>query len=178
MGQRRHRRLSGRYLVMLGALALLIWASYELWIRLEDFWAWTSGVRHLSQVRGDPFIENMAILFEDPAMRALGYKLLFLICAILFSIICLIRRSRARGGWLIILMAIAVAAFGQILGLYSLSPTDWAQDLKVLPLLLICAGIVVNFIHRSILRKRPGHRHSERHMPEPPPPPPRRRERP
>ena len=49
---RGHRRpsLFGRHPLTLGALALLGLSGYELWIRVEDFWAWTSGIRHLSQI--------------------------------------------------------------------------------------------------------------------------------
>ena len=41
-------------LLCFGALGLLGVSGYELWIRLEDFWAWTKGVRHLSATRGTP----------------------------------------------------------------------------------------------------------------------------
>ena len=37
--KRRRRRLSGRHMLTLGALSLLGVSGYELWIRLEDFWA-------------------------------------------------------------------------------------------------------------------------------------------
>ena len=88
--KRRRRPLHGRHLLTLGALALLGLSGYELWIRLEDFWAWSSGIRHLSQVRGTPFIQDMAIVFEAPEMRQLGYKMLFLLGAVIFAIICLL----------------------------------------------------------------------------------------
>ena len=62
--RRRRRPLHGRHLLTLGALALLGLSGYELWIRLEDFWAWSAGIQHLSQVRGTPFIQDLAIVFE------------------------------------------------------------------------------------------------------------------
>ena len=135
--KKRRRPLAGRHLVTLGALALLALSGYELWIRWEDFWAWSAGVRHLSAVRGTPFVEDLAIVFEEP-----------------FALICLLRRSRARGAWIIIALDVAVAGAGAYLGLYSLQPSDWAQVLKLAPLGLILAGCVVNLLHRQARRRR------------------------
>ncbi len=152
--RRRRRPLHGRHLLTVGALALLGLSGYELWIRLEDFWAWTSGIRHLSQVRGTPFIQDLAIVFEAPEMRQLGFKLLFLLGAVIFAIICLFRRNRAKGAWLLLILDAALAVGGALLGLYSPKPQDWAQVLKLLPILLIAAGCVVNMVHRQTLRRR------------------------
>lgn len=159
--KRRRRRLSGRHMITLGALSLLGVSGYELWIRLEDFWTWTSGVRHLSAVQQTSFVNNMAIIFEAPAMRQLGYKMLFLCAAILFGLICLLRRNRARGAWLLMILDVAVAGFGFWLGIYGFHPADWAQTLKLIPLVLIMAGCIANLIHRSILRRR--HRERKKH---------------
>lgn len=144
----------GRHPLTLGALALLGLSGYELWIRLEDFWAWTAGIRHLSQVRGTPFVQDLAIVFEAPEMRQLGFKMLFLLASIIFALICLIRRSRAGGAWLLLVLDIALVFGGAKLGLYSPRPSDWAQALKLVPLALIAAGCVINIIHRQILRRR------------------------
>ena len=151
--RRRRRPLHGRHLLTLGALALLGLSGYELWIRLEDFWAWTAGLRHLSEVRGTPFLQDLAIVFEAPEMRQLGFKMLFLLGAIIFAIICLFRRNRARGAWFLLLLDVALAVGGGLLGLYSLHPSDWAQVLKLVPLGLIAAGCIVNMIHRQALRR-------------------------
>lgn len=149
------RKLKGRHLLTIGALALLALSAYELWIRIEDFWAWTAGIRHLSAVRGNSFAEDLVIVFETPAMRQLGYKMLFLILTMIFSLICLIRRDHARGGWILMLMDAAVAGTGAYLGLYSLNWTDWAQVLKLLPLMMIMVGLIINYINRAIrLRRR------------------------
>ena len=152
--KRRRRPLHGRHPLTVGALALLGISGYELWIRLEDFWAWSSGIRHLSQVRGTPFLQDLAIVFEAPEMRQLGFKMLFLLGAVIFAIICLFRRNRARGAWLLLILDAALAVGGALLGLYSLRPTDWAQVLKLVPLALIAAGCVINMVHRHALRKR------------------------
>ena len=152
--KKRRRRLCGRHLLTLGALALLGLSGYELWIRLEDFWAWTAGIRHLSAVRGTPFVQDIGIIFEAPEMRQLGYKMLFLVLTMLFALICVIRRNHARGAWLLILLDAAAAGSGVWLGLYSLRPSDWAQTLKLVPLALILAGCVMNMVHRVVRRHR------------------------
>jgi len=152
--RRRRRPLMGRHPLTLGALALLGLSGYELWIRLEDFWSWTAGIRHLSQVRGTPFVQDLAIVFEAPEMRQLGFKMLFLLASIIFAVICLIRRSRAGGVWLLLALDIALAFGGAKLGLYSPRPSDWAQVLKLAPLALIAAGCVINMVHRQALRRR------------------------
>lgn len=152
--RRRRRPLHGRHLLTLGALVLLGLSGYELWIRLEDFWAWSSGIRHLSQVRGTPFIQDIAIVFEAPEMRQLGFKLLFLLGAVIFAVICLFRRNRARGAWLLLILDAALAVGGALLGLYSPRPSDWAQTLKLAPIALIAAGCVINIVHRRVLRRR------------------------
>ena len=154
MAKKKRRPLSGRHLITLGALSLFGVSGYELWIRLEDFWAWTKGIRHLSAVQQTSFINNMAIIFETPEMRQLGYKLLFLCFTVLFSLICLIRRNRARGAWVLMIQDAAVAAGGWYQGVYGFKPTDRAQTLKLIPLILIMAGCITNLIHRAVLRKR------------------------
>ena len=163
--RRRRRPLLGRHLLTLGALALLGLSGYELWIRLEDFWAWTAGLRHLSQVRGTPFIQDLAIVFEAPEMLQLGFKMLFLLGAVIFSIICLFRRNRAGGAWLLLILDAALAVGGAMLGLYSPHPSDRAQVLKLAPLALIAAGCVINMIHHRALRRRRAQRRAREKTP-------------
>lgn len=105
-------------------------------------------------MRGTPFIQDLAIVFEAPEMRQLGFKMLFLLGSVIFAIICLFRRNRARGAWLLIALAVALAAGGGFLGLYSFHPSDWAQVLKLVPLALIAAGAAINIGHRHALRRR------------------------
>lgn len=154
MAKKKRRPLSGRHMITLGALSLFGVSGYELWVRLEDFWAWTKGIRHLSAVQQTSFISNMAIIFETPEMRQLGYKLLFLCFTVLFGLICLIRRNRARGAWVLMILDAAVAAGGWYLGVYGFNPSNWVQTLKLVPLALIMAGCITNLIHRAVLRKR------------------------
>ena len=145
--------LIGRHPLTLGAVALLGVSGYELWIRLEDFWAWTAGIRHLSEVRGTPFIQDLAIVFEEPRMRQLGFKMLFLALAVVFSIVCVFRRNRSRGAWALLILDIILAAAGWYLGLYSYRPQDWAQTLKLVPLVLIAVGCVTNIAQYAAQRQ-------------------------
>ena len=152
--KRRRRRLHGRHLLTLGALALILLSGYELWIRIEDFWAWTSGIRHLSAVRHTPFLEDLAIVFEAPEMRALGYKMLFSAFSILFGLICVICRNRRTAGWALIPLDVALVAAGAYMGLYSLRPDLWTQWLKLAPAALILIGCVINLIHAGVLARK------------------------
>lgn len=159
MKKNQHRKLNGRYLVTVGALALIALCGYELWVRLEDFRAWTAGIWHLSEVQGTPFLQNMRTIFEVPEMRDLGLKLLFLAGAFLFALLCLIRRARAHGAWVLMALDLALACCGWAAGLYKLELSNLLQLLKLLPLAAIFAGFVINYIHRSQLKKRKHHHH-------------------
>lgn len=151
-----HAPLCGRHPLTLGSVSLLGLSGYELWVRLEDFWAWTRGIRHLSRVRKTPFLEDLAIIFEAPEMRQLGLKLLFLALAVVFALVCIFRRNRPRGAWLLLLLDGALAGTGAWLGLYSLHPTDWAQGLKLAPMALVAVGCVMNIAHdRALATRRP-----------------------
>jgi|GEM_PF-2224631 len=161
----RHPRWRGRHIVTLGTLALIAVSGYELWIRLEDFWAWSAGVRHLSEVRGTPFIQDMAIIFETPEMRALAGKLLFLLGAIVFAAICLARRNRTTGAWALIVLDLALAAGGVALGVYGLHPSEWAQTAKLLPLAAILVGVVMNLADRAVRRYKRKKRKSRAEQP-------------
>ena len=161
---KRRIRRPGRHPLTLGAVSLFGLSAYELWIRLEDFMAWTSGIRHLSAVRKTPFIEDLSIVFETPEMRALGAKLLFLLLAMIFATVCLARRSRARGAWALIVLDVALAVAGGFLGLYTFRLDNLAQLLKLVPMLLILVGCATNLTHRAVRRHRKhhGHRHGEK----------------
>ena len=148
----RGQRLIGRHPLTLGALLLLGLSGYELWIRLDDFWAWTAGVRHLSQRRGTPFWEDMAIIFETPEMQRLAFQLGFLIAAVIFSAACIIRRRRYAGFWLMIALAVALGAAGLSLGMYAFG--GWIQLIKLLPLSMIVAGFTGNGVQGHVLKRR------------------------
>lgn len=145
-------RLFGRHPLTLGALGLLGLSGYELWIRLDDFWAWTAGVRHLSQRRGTPFLEDMAIIFETPEMQHLAFQMLFLIAAVIFAAACLIRRRRDRGFIVMVLLAALLAGAGVWLGMYNFG--GWIQWLKLAPLGMIAVGFTGNGAQGHVIRRR------------------------
>lgn len=149
-----HRRLYGRHPLTIGAVILLGLSIYEFWIRFDDFQAWFLGVRHLSEVRGTPFLEDLAIIFEVPEMRLLGFKMMYLAAVIIFAVVCLVRRNRYRMMWLLLILDIAAAAAGVYLEFYAVS--SWVQLLKLIPLGLIAAGSISNMAQ---WRK---HRHASR----------------
>ncbi|MBQ3423773.1 MAG: hypothetical protein IJH38_01065 [Clostridia bacterium] len=166
--RRRRRPLWGRHPLTLGALLLLGVSGYELWIRLEDFWAWTQGLRHLSAVRGTPFWQDLSIVFEAPEMRSLGAKLVFVLLAVVYGIVCIACRSRSRGAWALLALDALLVWAGARLNLYSLRPSDWAQGLKLVPLLLIAAGCLLNIVHAAAsARRRPVKRRSGKNPPDP-----------
>ena len=158
----KHRPRIGRHPLTLGAIALLGLSGYELWVRLDDFRSWTSGIRHLSRVRGTSFVEDLTIVFQAPEMRALGFKMLFLALCILFSLVCLIRRNRSRGAVALIALDLALAAAGAALGLYSLHPSGWLETMKLAPLALIAVGCVLNLLSTRSRRRRRHPSSSER----------------
>jgi len=138
------RKLLGRHPLTLGALILLGLSVYEFWIRMEDMAAWFQGVWHLSHVRGNSFFEDLSIIFEVEAMRALAFKMIYLAAVIIFAIVCLVRRNRRRGMWVHFILAIAAAAGGILLEIYALS--GWVQIIKLIPLGLIAAGSIINMV--------------------------------
>ena len=73
--------------------------------------------------------------------------------AVVFSVVCVVRRNRARGAWALLALDVALAVGGALLELYSLRPSDWAQTLKLVPLALIAVGCVINIGHGIALRR-------------------------
>ena len=73
----------GRWLLFIGAAALLIECAYEFSIRFQDFDAWMSGVRTMSRLKDESFFGNLTLIFRDDKMRSLGFTMLYLILGIL-----------------------------------------------------------------------------------------------
>ena len=83
--------------------------------------------------------------------------------AVIFALICLLRRNRAKAAWLLIALAVALGVGGGFLGLYSLQPSDWAQLLKLAPLALVVVGCGMNIAHRASMRRGHHKKHSSDH---------------
>lgn len=159
------RKLIGRHPLTLGALILLGLSVYEIWIRFDDFQAWLLGVRHLSEVRGTPFLEDLMIIFEVPEMKQLGLKMLYLAAMIIFAVICIFRRSRSRGMWIIFILTILSGAAGVYLEIYAF--TSWLQIIKLIPLALMAIGSMSNMVQRK--KHHEDHLLEDRRYAEPPP---------
>ena len=136
------RSLFGRHPLTVGAVILLGLSVYELWIRFDDFYAWFKGVRHLSEVRGTPFLDDLFIILEEPEMRMLGLKMLYLLAMIIFGIVCIVRRNRHRGMIVVFILTLLSAAGGILLEIYSFS--SWVQIIKLIPLALMAIGSFSN----------------------------------
>ena len=141
------KKLFGRHPLTIGALVLLGLSAYEFWVRFEDFRAWFLGVRHLSEVRGTPFLEDLVIIFEVPEMRQMGFKILYLFAMVIFAVVCLICRSRSRFMWILFLLSLMAAAAGILLEIYTLN--SWLQIIKLIPLALIAVGSISNQVARQ-----------------------------
>lgn len=152
--KRRRRRYCGRHLMLIGAFALLVWAGYELWIRLDDFHAWTSGVRYMSAARQESFLGNLSLILQAPEMRELTRKLLFLAGCILFSVLAICLRSRPRADVAVFVLDAALIVCGCALSMFKISFSLLTQTLKLIPLLLILVGCVMNFVQFFIRRRR------------------------
>lgn len=156
--KRRRRRYCGRHLMLLGALALLVWAGYELWIRIDDFQAWTSGVRYMSAARQESFLGNLSLVLQAPEMRELTRKILFLAGCVLFSVLAICLRSRPRADVAVFVLDAALIACGCYLKIFAINFSLLPQTLKLIPLLLILVGCVMNFVQFCIRRRRRRHR--------------------
>ena len=160
--QRKRRRYIGRYLMVLGAVALLIWAGYELWIRLDDFLAWADGVKYMSAKKGESYAQNLLLIFEAPGMRELGRKMLFLLGCGVFSIVSVCLRNRPRADLLVLALDVALIVYGATLGMFDMQLSLLTQSLKLIPLLVIAAACIMNYVQFCIRRRR--HR-KKKHLP-------------
>lgn len=144
------RKYSGRYFMLLGAVALAAWAGYEFVVRMETIWWALKGVWNLCLNVGYPFWQ--ALTFFDSSMFNLTG---FLLACVVFALLTLGLRNRPKAGyWLIVLDVALLVAGGPVLHLFGLSILSWMQSLKLLPLLLVLVGCVVNLCDYYIARRR------------------------
>lgn len=144
------RRYSGRYLMLLGAVALAVWAGYEFVVRMETIWWALKGVWQLCVGEGIPF--TRALGYFDRSMFELTG---FLLGCTLFALLAICLRNRPRAGYFLILLdAALILVGGPVLNLFGLSILFWMQSLKLLPLLLVLAGCVVNLCQFYARRRR------------------------
>lgn len=144
-------KYSGRGIIQLGALLLMALCGYELYIRLDDFRRWTEGIRFLSEARGENFFENMGIILQAESMVELRNILIFLVCCVLFSLFCVIFCNKPKAAYALIPADIGIILLGALLkGVMVFGFGVLAQWLKLIPLLLVLAGCVINLIQGKI----------------------------
>ena len=144
------RRYSGRYLMLLGAIALVAWAGYEFVVRMETIWWALKGVWGLCVGEGIPFAR--AIGYFDGSMFELTG---FLLCCTLFALMAIGLRNRPKAGyWLILIDVALIVVGGPVLHLFGLSILSWMQSLKLLPLIGIAVGCVINLCQYYANRRR------------------------
>lgn len=144
-------KYSGRGIIQLGALLLMALCGYELYIRLDDFRRWTEGIRFLSEARGEDFFENMGIILQAESMAELRNILIFLVCCVLFSLFCVIFCNKPKAAYALIPADIGIILLGALLkGVMVFGFGFLAQWLKLIPLLLVLAGCVINLIEGKI----------------------------
>lgn len=144
-------KYSGRGIIQLGALLLLALCGYELYIRLDDFRRWTEGIRFMSEAKGESFFENMGLILQAESMTELRNILIFLVCCVLFSLFCAIFCNRPKAAYALIPADIGIILLGTLLkGVTVFGFGFLAEWLKLIPLLLILAGCVINLIEGRI----------------------------
>lgn len=141
-------RTIGRRIVFWGALLLLGWAAYELYVRIDEMITWVTPVHNLVQMGRLTWWEYLR---EVPWHRLSTH--VFLIISILFSGVVLLLRKRFYPYLLFIPFAILLVIFS--LGSTPLMRISIWQNLKLLPLLMIIFGSAVTFIG-SLLKKMAG----------------------
>ncbi len=146
-GRRRYRHAvrriknNGRFILLVGGLGLIAWAGYELSIRMDDFSAWLSGVRHLSEVRGQPFLENLWIMMEDPKMSAMVQRMGFLALSVLIGLLCALFCNKRGMSIPFLLLSVGMLVWGLSQGILT---GGISGTIVLLLLLSIFAGAILN----------------------------------
>lgn len=139
-------RTTGRRMVFWGALLLLGWAAYELYVRIDEMLIWLTPVNSLVR---QGRLTWMEYLREVPWQRLSTH--LFLIVGAVFAVVVLLLRKRVFPYLLIIPFAILLVIFS--LGSTPLMKINIWQNLKLLPLLLIIAGSALT-LAGSLVKKK------------------------
>lgn len=160
-------RYSGRNVLLTGALLLLALSGYELWTRFETISRMIGAFRqaydklNMYELSGIPFIRYLYVsMLETENGKGLINILIFLTACTVLAILILCLRNRPRAGYLLIAMDIAVFCVGFfILTVFSLNMSDLLQVAKLLPLVLVLLGCMINlyqfYEHRRFLKKNP-----------------------
>lgn len=148
------RKYSGRYFMLLGAVALAVWAGYEFMVRAEMLvWFLRGMLRSVVEEHRNFFNE---MRYYDPKMFWLTG---FLLACFIFALLAICLRNRPNAGYFLIILDLAlICAGGPGLHLFDLRSSSPMQWLKLVPLLLIIAGCILNL---AVYRVRRGRRHGD-----------------
>lgn len=144
------KKYSGRFLMLFGAIFLLIWSCYELCIRCETLYANCMGMYNVVKVvhPEDSFWSYFwDYLVEEHMVREWSTLGFLLMCGVL-SIMGVCLRNRPRAGFVIIALDLFICLIGwKVMGLFGFSILNWTAIMKIIPLLLIVAGCMMNLAH-------------------------------
>lgn len=141
-------REAGKKMLFWGALALIIWAGYELSVRWDTLEKTTRTVRLMA---GDLKASLYEVLFKYKYFDALKTPI-FLAACIIFGLLALLLRSRALSAYVMIpLSGALIWQQAEAKALFSVS--IW-QMLKFIPLMLIILGSASNLLFHYYLKKR------------------------
>lgn len=152
----KRRKYYGRRLIFWGALALMSWAGYELWARVE---AMAGPLR---------MFYTMAVGERIPPARALTYVDLsifevpaYLLCLVLLGLYALICRNRPALGLTVVPPVLLAGRYALVADLPGIGA--W-QALKLAPMALIALGCLFNAALglASLRRAREGEKERER----------------
>ena len=141
-------REAGKKMLLWGALALMIWAGYELSVRWDTLTKTTNTVRLMAL---DLKASLMAVLFRYDYIEALKTPLFLLGCVIV-GLLALLLSARPLSAYLILPLC-ALLLWQQVEARALFSASVW-QMLKFLPLLLVTLGSLLNLAFYYYLKKR------------------------
>ncbi|MDO5435819.1 MAG: hypothetical protein Q4G19_05570 [Clostridia bacterium] len=160
-------RYSGRNVLLAGAVLLLAMSGYELWTRFETISKMIGAFRQgyetlqLYERSGIPFIRYLyvSMLKTAEGTEIINIIIFLTVCTIL-AVLVFCFRNRPRAGYLLIALDTAVFCVGFfVLMVFSLSTGDLLQIAKLLPLVLVLLGCLVNlyqyYEHQRFLKKNP-----------------------
>ncbi len=137
---------AGRRMLFWGALFLVIWAGYELSTRVDAMSR--PLVMYYNMAVGEKIGLSAALKYVDwEILRVPG----FLLGMILLGILAL--RSRRRPFMAYLLIPLCVAAALYTVGARTLFSPDLWSMIKLLPLLLVALGSLLNLIFHHYLRQ-------------------------
>ncbi|NLD52279.1 MAG: hypothetical protein GX650_05235 [Clostridiales bacterium] len=139
----------GRRMLFWGCILLILWAGYEFSVRWDVL---SKTNRSIAMMAMDHHIPLWDVLFKYRYIDALKVPLLLAACVVL-GVVTLLLRRRPAAALVIIPVCIALAWLSVDAKAF-FSASLW-QMLKLLPLLLITLGSLINLLFHLKRRSRP-----------------------